>query len=273
MDLKQKLEARAASLGVSAKRSLGQNFLVSENVVGKIISKVTEFSTSSSRWVEIGPGLGSLTDRLLETRGERTLQLIELDRELADFWRKSCAENPGLSVEEADALQFDWSKLDADILVSNLPYQIAASLVVELSTCPNSIQKMVLMFQKEVAQRIRARPKTEDYGLLSVVAQVFWKAEMVCEAGPRDFSPAPRVASRVLSFERKASPVPGEEQKFLKFVKAAWAQRRKKLITNLGSYVSKDILRDQWPKLGLSETARAEELDPSAYLPLYLALK
>ena len=129
------------------------------------------------------------------------------------------------------------------------------------------------MFQKEVAQRIRAKPKTEDYGMLSVIAQVFWKTEMVSEAGPRDFSPAPRVASRVLGFQRLPSPIPGEELKFLRFVKAAWAQRRKKLITNLGAYAPKDLLREKWPNLGLSETARAEELDPSAYLPLYLALK
>ncbi len=91
---------------------------------------------------------------------------------------------------------------------------------------------MVLMFQKEVAQRIRAAAQSEHYGLLSVIAQTFWKMEVVTEAGPRDFSPSPKVASRVLAFSRLSGEIQNRSA-FLKFVKAAFAQRRKLLKKNL----------------------------------------
>jgi 16S rRNA (adenine1518-N6/adenine1519-N6)-dimethyltransferase len=137
----------------------------------------------------------------------------------------------------------------------------------------NGFDHMVLMFQKEVAQRIAAKAKTENYGMLTVIAQTFWKTETVTEAGPRDFAPAPRVASRVLAFTRKESSL-SNPKSYLTFVKVAFAQRRKLLKKNISSLCQqKGIAEEQliaWlSELGFKETARAEELTPEDFVKLY----
>ena len=249
-----------------AKRSLGQNFLVSDHVVEKILKAAQSFNPE--KLIEVGPGPGALTDHL--KTWSIPLQLIELDRDLVAYWREQ-----GCEVIEADALQIDWSQLikPNTVLVSNLPYQISSSLVIDRSLDENGLQAMVLMFQKEVAQRLMAQKSTEDYGLLSVIAQNFWLIKNVCEAGPRDFSPAPRVASRVLSFTKKPSEIKNRK-KFLKFVKAAYAQRRKQLKSNLLSdpeWQNKSpVLLPSWLEANKRPlTIRAEELSPDEMKDLY----
>lgn len=266
-DSRQRLQKALESIGIAAKRSLGQNFLVSDVVIGRIIQQVKDFRPEVL--VEVGPGPGALTDIL---RGLNVpLTLIELDRLIAAYWREQ-----GLPVLEEDALRLDWRQFYSDkkaVLVSNLPYQISSSIVIDRSIENQGLEHMVLMFQKEVAQRIRAPAKSEHYGLLSVIAQVFWKTETVTEAGPRDFAPPPRVASRVLAFSRL--PVPLQQRRaFLNFVKAAFAQRRKLLKSNLSGLLGqKKITEEQlvsWlAELGFKETARAEELSPEQFVKLY----
>lgn len=263
----ERLKKAQEALGAEAKKSLGQNFLVSDVVIQRIVDKVKGFNPEYL--IEVGPGPGALTDLLLEMN--LPMQLIELDQRIAQYWR-----DKGQNVLEADALQIDWAqfyKYERTVFVSNLPYQISSSIVIDRSMENSGIQQMVLMFQKEVAQRIRAQAKSEQYGMLSVIAQTFWKTEVVTEAGPRDFNPAPRVASRVLAFERIPSPIE-DRTKFLTFVKVAYAQRRKLLKKNLSSlYKEKNVSEEQvigWlAELGFKETVRAEELSPSQFVKLY----
>jgi 16S rRNA (adenine1518-N6/adenine1519-N6)-dimethyltransferase len=193
-----------------------------------------------------------------------------------------------LKVIEGDALKLDWSTLGLQpntLFVSNLPYQISSSLVIERSLDPAGVSRMILMFQKEVAQRMAARAGTSEYGLLTVVAQTFWEISTVSEAGPRDFFPSPNVASRVLMFKRKSvdwlqSHVDSNHsaRQFLRFSKAAFSHRRKLLIKNLiGSYFNgrNDLgskLEEVFASQKLLSTARAEELDPQAFVRLYLAI-
>jgi 16S rRNA (adenine1518-N6/adenine1519-N6)-dimethyltransferase len=282
---KERILEKLKELGTEPKRSLGQNFLISDNVVDRILMAAR--SAPFSDLVEVGPGLGALTDDLL--RLGPSLTLIELDRRFAQAWREKAESSPdlGIRVIEGDALRLDWRTLGLrpdSLLVSNLPYQISSSLVIERSLEPAGISRMVLMFQKEVAQRISARAASKEYGLLTVIAQTFWETSTVSEAGPRDFFPPPNVASRVLMFKRRKlewqEGASGRVSSggFLKFAKAAFSQRRKLLTRNLqGSYFGegKDIL----PRLeavfaaqGLAPTARAEELDPKAFVRLYLAM-
>lgn len=264
---RERLEKTLQELGILAKKSLGQNFLVSDLVIERIINQVKEFAPEAL--VEVGPGPGALTYFLREMGVP--LSLIELDRVIAAYWR-----DQGLQVIEEDALKLDWSQFYSDkklVFVSNLPYQISSSIVIDRSLEENGPEHMVLMFQKEVAQRIRASAKTEHYGLLSVIAQTFWKTTMVTEAGPRDFSPPPRVASRVLAFSKIPTEVKDRER-FLKFVKAAFAQRRKLLKSNLSGLLNqKTLTEDQlvnWlTEMGFKETARAEELSPLQFVRLY----
>lgn len=263
----ERLQKTLEELGILAKKSLGQNFLVSDLVIDRIINQVKEFQPEEL--IEVGPGPGALTYFLRQMNVP--LQLIELDRVIAAYWREQ-----GLPVLEEDALRLDWSQFYKGkkvVFVSNLPYQISSSIVIERSLEAQGVEHMVLMFQKEVAQRIRALPKTEHYGLLSVIAQTFWKTWMVTEAGPRDFNPPPRVASRVLGFSRIVSEVQNRKA-FLTFVKAAFAQRRKLLKSNLSGLLSQKKLSDtqlvQWlVDMGFKETARAEELSPVQFVKLY----
>lgn len=265
---RERLRQVQETLGIGAKKSLGQNFLVSDVVIERIINKVKFFKPDIL--IEVGPGTGALTYFLRQLPCQ--FRVIELDTVLAQYWREQ-----GLNVIEADALRLDWQPLyegeGRKVFVSNLPYQISSSIVIERSMDQTGLDNMVLMFQKEVAQRIVAKPRAENYGMLSVIAQTFWKVETVSEAGPRDFDPPPRIASRVLAFTSKKSPM-ATSKAFLGFVKAAFAQRRKLLKKNVAILCSqKGIAEEQliaWlAEMGFKETARAEELTPEQFVELY----
>lgn len=285
---RERILQRLEELGQGGpKRSLGQNFLISDRVVEKIIFAVK--SEPCSEMIEVGPGLGAITEDLLQLG--KKLTVVELDRRFADYWReRSSGSGAPARVVETDALQLDWRELhlpEKSLFVSNLPYQISSSLVIERCLEPAGITRMILMFQKEVAQRLSARAGTKEYGLLTVIAQTFWETQTVCDAGPRDFYPPPNVASRVLQFRiRRVGWIAsgeGTAEGFLEFVKAAYSHRRKLLIRNLEG-TSAAILgggdREMLPalekiflRMGLLATARAEELDPEAMVRLYLEVK
>ncbi len=261
-----RLESRMSELDVFAKRSLGQNFLVSDSVIDKIIAAVAEFKPE--KLVEIGPGCGALTDLLLEKY--KNFKLIELDKTLFDFWKSQ-----GCDIVNVDALRMDWSGYADHILVSNLPYQISSSLVIDRSLDKKPLPGMVLMFQKEVAQRIRAAQQTEHYGMLTVIAQEFWQIQTVCDAGPRDFRPPPKIASRVLSFRPRATDIT-DPQDYLTFVKVAFKQRRRILKTNLlplGPKYDLNLLLDWLKKNNKTDKVRAEELSVKEMNSLYHFLK
>lgn len=291
----QKVVARLEELNAGPKRSLGQNFLISDNVIDKIIFAVK--AEPFSEIIEVGPGLGALTEDLVEvarTSGKR-LTLIELDKAFAAEWRERIEDESrwtdeggsgefagaagvlDLRVIEADALQVDWNELGLSpktVFVSNLPYQISSSIAIERSIEPAGVTRMILMFQKEVAQRIGARAKTPDYGLLTVIIQTFWETATVVDAGPKDFHPAPNVASRVVVFRRRPEPDlgSGSRQGFLRFAKAAFAHRRKLLAKNLAGEPNAARLEDAFAAMKLLPTARAEELTPPQFTELYRRL-
>jgi 16S rRNA (adenine1518-N6/adenine1519-N6)-dimethyltransferase len=296
MTRKERIFARLRELGAEPKRSLGQNFLISDHVVNRILAAAE--SAPFTDLVEVGPGLGAITEDLLgvAARSGASLTLLELDTKFAAYWRER-----GVRVMECDALQADWTSLglrENSLFVSNLPYQISSSIVIERSLEPAGITRMILMFQKEVAQRLAAKKSSKDYGLLTVIAQTFWDISTVCDASPGDFYPPPNVASRVLQFRRKPDPFaanagpdadfgPGQNVAagtkptaagFLKFAKAGFAHRRKLLSRNLmGEYYGgrKELLPElekAFAEQGLLATARAEELDPKTFVELYRRL-
>jgi 16S rRNA (adenine1518-N6/adenine1519-N6)-dimethyltransferase len=155
-----------------------------------------------------------------------------------------------------------------------LPYQISSSIVIDRSLDQNGFDHMVLMFQKEVAQRLTAEISTKEYGFLSVMAQLHFRMKKVADAAPGDFFPAPKIASRVLAFERL--PADGLGRPFLSFVKQAFAFRRKFLLKNLKSAVNPSTL-SRLPavaeELGISPKARAEELEPAQFVAFFKRLQ
>ncbi len=294
--LKEKIDQRMLELHLTAKKSLGQNFLIDQKIVNDIVSFVKK--NEDLNWIEIGPGLGSLTDDL-----KQYLSLvIELDTNLANYWKAQ-----GLNVVEVDALKYDWSQIaefknnnsNADLnnnvnqklgLVSNLPYQISSRIVIEMSI-NSEVDKMVLMFQKEVADRILSLKMQSSYGFLSVVAQNFWDVKKLVFVSPNCFNPRPKVDSQVLTFIKKESEIKDRNQ-FTQFVKNCFLERRKKIsnkakklgllnefkaffeIQNMSDPSSSSSASDLKSKTSkLSLDMRAEELTPENFKDLFIFCK
>lgn len=249
-------------LGIRPNKKLGQNFLVNVDVCKKIVDAA--LVNQPAKLIEVGPGLGALTEFMIE--GSVPLTLIELDRTFCEYWKER-----GANILHEDALKLDWGTLDNPpntTFISNLPYQISSSIVIDRSIVSYNVSRMVLMFQKEVGQRLLAKHKSEDYGLLTVIAQAFWDIQLLMDVGPKDFYPPPQVASRVLTFQRKEIDIPRPE-KFLTLVKVAFSQRRKFMVSNLSQIHAKDKIQAALAKLNIKDTVRAEELTVDQFIDLY----
>ncbi len=258
LDLRSKIDQRLNRLGQRAKKSLGQNFLVDQKIVDLIVSFVQK--RADLNWIEIGPGLGSLTDDLKNN----LVKVIELDSVLANFWREQ-----GLQVVECDALKFDWTEVTKPMgLVSNLPYQISSRIVIEMSEA-SVAEHMVLMFQKEVADRIISEEKNSSYGFLSVVAQSFWTVKKLVFVSPNCFNPRPKVDSQVLTFAHKVSKIQ-TRIKYTKFVKSCFLERRKKISNKAKKINCLAEFKEFFSLNDLSLDMRAEELTPANFQELYL---
>ena len=266
--LRQKILDRLSELQQSPKKSLGQNFLISEHVVQKIVE--VALRDSPDKVVEIGPGLGSLTDEWLSKNVPLTL--LELDDDFVAYWQARGVS----SVIHGDALDCDWSQIFSSgnsVLVSNLPYQISSRLVIDLSVseyCPN---KMVLMFQKEVAKRITAKHNEADYSLLTFIAQTFWQTSTLLEAGAVDFHPKPNVASRVVVFKRRQIFAKDVQKEILRLAKVAFEQRKKILKKRLDKEFSAEKVSAAYAQLSIEEGARVAQLPPQKLLELFASLK
>ena len=253
-------------LGLSPKKNLGQHFLINSFVIDEIITAVTNLDPFLI--IEVGPGLGALTNQFILLK--KPLLLLEKDPALCEYWRKK-----KISVLEGDVLKVNWPfKLkDKTVLTGNLPYQIASRLMVECCPAPAKLEAMVLMFQKEVAERIYAKPCSKSYGVLSVLSQCFWKVSFLTEALPEDFYPRPKVAGQVLVFLKKKHSV-SHPIAFLSFVKLCFSQRRKILLSHLRKQEKiKDDIVNVFNKMHLSPLTRAEELSPEQFVSLFKKLK
>jgi len=259
-----RLQERKSLLGYDAKKSLGQNFLINDSVILKIFKSIKlEFA---DELIEIGPGLGALTDGLLELN--KNFTAIELDKRFAEYWKSK-----KINVIEGDALQIGWDQFSKPyLLVSNLPYQISSSLVVERSMDNLGLcRQMILMFQKEVAQRIRGQVGSSEYGFLSVLSQTFWTIKTVCDAGPGDFRPPPKIASRVLSFEPNELFEIRDRKSYLKFLKASFLHPRKMIVRNWqqGIGLSRQEALDLLEAECLKENSRPHEIGIDQFANLY----
>ncbi len=264
LSLKEKLMVKLQLLEISPKRSLGQNFLISEHVVEQIFNFIDRREPPFI--LEIGPGLGTLTESLLERPAPH--KLIELDRKFAQYWRSR-----GEQVVEADALKFDWLSEKwppGSLILGNLPYQIGSRLVIDLSLAPAELEHLVFMFQREVAERLMAIPRTKDYGFLSVIAQTFWTLNKVTDASREDFYPSPNVSSRVIAFRRRAVD-PRIDVSFIEFIKTAFQFRRKFMIKSFQDRI--EVLREILAGEGIKDSVRAEELSAETFQKLFLLMK
>lgn len=214
------------------KKRFGQHFLHDQSVIDKIIAAAR--LDPQQQVVEIGPGLGVLTDRLLPEA--QHVHVMEIDRDLIE--RLEARQDSRLTVHAGDVLKTDWKALLPQppyTLVANLPYNISSQIVFKLLDHRPLFQRLVLMFQREVGERLVAEPGGKDYGILSVLCQLWYDIQVVTLVKPGAFNPPPKVDSIVLNFQPLAQPRvdPIDEVFFLKVVKAAFTQRRKTLRNSL----------------------------------------
>jgi len=237
---------------------LGQNLLTDPTAAERIVAALGDVSQATV--VEIGPGRGALTS-LLAARAER-LVAIELDRILSAQLRMKYAARTNVEIVEADVLQVDLAALigrgHKARVIGNLPYYITSPILERLYRFWESVDTIVLLVQREVAERMAARPGSRDYGLLSAVTQLHARVEKLFTLPPGAFSPPPKVHSTAVRLTPSAQEpgVPAEE--FVEFLKLSFAQKRKTLANNLKSRYGEQAVRAALAAAGLRADVRAE---------------
>jgi 16S rRNA (adenine1518-N6/adenine1519-N6)-dimethyltransferase len=253
--------------GLDARKSLGQHFLLDLNLTARIARAAGDLEGVSV--IEIGPGPGGLTRALLDTAATRVVAIERDDRCVAALGELVAAYPGRLEVIPADALDVDLRSIAPAPrrIVANLPYNVAVPLLLGWLSQIDMVDGMILMFQKEVADRLTAAPRSKDYGRLSVITQWLCEAKHLFNIDKRAFTPPPKVTSTVVGLTPRPVPLAPADQACLEAVtQAAFGQRRKMLRSSL-----KGIGLDP-AAVGIEPTARAEELTVEEFCRLARAL-
>lgn len=248
---------------VEAKKKFGQNFLKDLRVIEKIIQSIPE---SSSKIVEIGAGLGDLTLKLLDVRDVLS---YEIDEDLCKILKqrfKHEIDEAKLTLRCMDALESQGSFFEANyVLVANLPYYVATNIILT-ALRDRHCETILVMVQKEVAQKFCALPGDRNYGAISVIAELSGEREYLFDVGPECFDPAPKVTSAVFTIRKKASL---QEEKFFKFLKAAFNAPRKKLSSNLSAVAPKESIETFLETQNLAKDSRPHQISAALYLSMF----
>lgn len=276
----------AAPAGRRAKPKLGQHFLVDTAAPMRIVEALGEISQSTV--LEIGPGRGALTS-LLAKRARRLIA-IEIDRVLAAQLRMNFSQEPNVEIIEGDVLAIDFHTLfgpkpgstrpgmnhqpEIVRVVGNLPYFITSDILLRLFEFRQYFETVVLMVQREVAERLVAAPGRSEYGLLSATAQLYARVEKMFTLPPDAFSPPPKVESAVvrLRMAPRIDSLRVPEAEFIGFLKLSFGQKRKTLWNNLKARYKPAVLRAALEKAGVKPTVRAEALTLEKSAALFRAL-
>jgi 16S rRNA (adenine1518-N6/adenine1519-N6)-dimethyltransferase len=271
----------SAARPTRAKPKLGQHFLVDDAAAMRIVEALGDISQATV--LEIGPGRGALTSLL--ARRARRLIAIELDRVLAAQLRMNFGLTPNVEIIEGDVLAMDFHTIFGQKpgmmrpgleqaqqvrVVGNLPYFITSDILFRLFSYRQYLETIVLMVQKEVADRLVARPGKSEYGVLSATTQLYARVENLFTLPPDSFSPPPKVHSSVvrLTIAPRIEELGVPEEAFIKFLRLAFGQKRKTLWNNLKGEYEAGILKAALSKAGVKPTVRAEamSLEKSAAL-------
>ena len=254
--------------GINPSKKLGQNFIFDKNILNKITSLINP--DACDLVIEIGPGLGGLSETLLNNNVKKIL-LVEKDRQFAQLLNALKSKYPDqidIIFEDAINFNFDIENYKNITIISNLPYNAATKILTTLINAhysTNKLKNMVLMFQKEVAQRITANYRDKHYGRRSIISQYLYQCNVEFDLNPAVFYPKPMVDSSIVSFkslEKKSGP----DIKILESItRAAFSQRRKKIRTSLKNIISETDLAE---RLNIDVNLRAEQLSVDEYLKI-----
>ncbi|WP_174734809.1 16S rRNA (adenine(1518)-N(6)/adenine(1519)-N(6))-dimethyltransferase RsmA [Mesobacillus harenae] len=257
--------------GFSFKKSLGQNFLIDTNILNRIVDHAN--MTEETGAIEIGPGIGALTEQL--ARRSKKVVAFEIDQRLLPILEETLSPYPNTKIIHQDVLKADVQAVIDDefndvsdiMVVANLPYYVTTPIIMKLLEENLPIRGIVVMLQKEVADRISASPGTKEYGSLSIAIQYYTKAETVMIVPKTVFVPQPNVDSAVIRLTRRKEPAVTvkDENFFFKITKASFSQRRKTLLNNLTSMLpdgkeKKSVILAALEEAEIDGTRRGETL-------------
>lgn len=258
-------------------KKFGQNFLIDPHVLEKIVEAA---GIGPDDFVlEIGPGIGTMTQYLCEHAGK--VMAVEIDRKLMEILEETLSAYDNVTVVNEDILKLDIAKIAEEEndgkpikVVANLPYYITTPIIMELFESKVPLDSVTVMVQKEVAERMQAKPGTKEYGALSLAVQYYAEAEIVANVPPNCFMPRPNVGSAVIRLTcHKTPPVEVLDERFLfRVIRASFNQRRKTLQNGLGNDASLPINKTQaaeaLEEMGLSATIRGETLSLEEFVRL-----
>ena len=260
-----------------AKKNFGQNFLVDASVTGRMASTLRDDGVV----IEVGPGIGSLTEEL--AKRAKHVRSYEIDERLIPVLEDTLKDYDNVEIVLQDILETDINKELQPLVdkykhiefAANLPYYITTPVLFKLFESSIPFEKIVVMIQKEVADRFSAKPGTKEYGALSVESQYLYDVKKLFNVPRTSFNPAPNVDSAVISFTKhEKNEAVDNEELFFELVKACFKQRRKTLYNNLREYFdSKEKAESLLLKANIPLETRAEMLDLNLYIELYKALK
>ena len=253
---------------ITAKKSLGQNFLKDENILRKIASSF--YVTDKDLIIEVGPGQGALTKYFIGMPS--SLICYEIDERMKDILLHFKSEKCSIIFDDflnrniSNDIKEDFQNI---YVIANIPYYITTPIIEHLLFSGIQIKGMTLLVQKEVAMRFVAKPKSRDYGYFTILLNHFFEVEKLFDVPPTAFVPAPNVYSSVVRFKRKDDILDLNIDKFIVFLKKAFSHKRKTLRNNLGD---SDLLDSFIQKNGYSKSLRAEELSYEEFVELFKIL-
>ncbi|MCR5499221.1 MAG: 16S rRNA (adenine(1518)-N(6)/adenine(1519)-N(6))-dimethyltransferase RsmA [Acetatifactor sp.] len=263
-------------------KKFGQNFLIDTSVLERIVAAAQ--ITKDDFVLEIGPGIGTMTQYLAEAAGQ--VVAVEIDKALIPILEETLAEYTNVTVINADVLKLDLKQLADERnggkpikVVANLPYYITTPIIMSLFESGTPLESITIMVQKEVAERMQVGPGTKDYGALSLAVQYYAKPEIVANVPPNCFIPRPTVGSAVIRLTRHQEPpvTVQDDHHMFALIRASFNQRRKTLANGLSNAPELHLTRDQVTqaveKMGLSATVRGETLTLAQFAELSNLLK
>lgn len=253
-----------------AKKKYGQNFLIDANIVEKI-AKVA--ANKNLLTIEIGPGLGALTEFLLEY--SKAVDAYEIDKDMVEILKEEFKDEKNFKIYLEDFLDTDLKRYEGIKInvASNLPYYVTTPILFKLFTSNLDINKITVMVQKEVADRFNAEVNSEDYNALSVIVQYLYDVKLEMNVSKNCFNPVPQVDSAVVSFTPKRERNFEYENELFNFVENCFKKRRKTLNNNLKEFLDKEKINELYSKLNLNENVRAQELTLDDFVAMYEVIK
>ena len=255
-----------------AKRSLGQNFIVDSNIIDRLVAHAK--LDKDVAVIEIGPGLGALTQQLIESAGHVTS--IEIDQNMIEILEKMFFDKENFTLIHSDILDYDLEALikvlDQDysrvMIVANLPYYITSEILLKLFKLENKVDSVMLMVQREFAQRLTADKNTKEYRTLTVLSKTFYDSKIVMKISKHVFYPRPNVDSAIILMNSKNVDV-NDSDELMKFVEMCFVQKRKTIYNNLKISLNEDLVLKILKASDIEAGQRASDLDVKDFLKMY----